>query len=324
MSDDMTTPRPEAPSRAWAWIPSAAWGQWEVSLDPARGALARELGLPLVELVGAEVERLTVKCRGTLANNLCSDHRDKQVGKPCLACTIETLERRLTAAQGEPVARSPSSGFPKDGQELQRMLNGAYNKGRQDAHAARDLADELRDAAPTPPKAEDEFETRADGARVRKDRWEVGIRRIVALLWGNKREFEVDEVIDAVRALVPQPVNEGDDERLVRAVLEPTPPKAEAQAVPEGLRRLAAFGAWAVGEFRCEIGDVDGASAQDAMERLGVLHPVTVAEPCGEPCRCADYGEFPIDCFRLDPLVRSAMDALAAAPQAREGEQPCK
>lgn len=97
--------------------------------------------------------------------------------------------------------------------------------------------------------------------------------------------------------------------------------KAEAQAVPEGLRRLAAFGAWAVGEFRCEIGDVDGASAQDAMEHLGVLHPVTVAEPCGEPCRCADYGEFPIDCFRLDPLVRSAMDALAAAPQAREGEQ---
>ena len=32
-----------------------------------------------------------LKNRGTLANNLCPDHRDKQVGQPCLACTIETL-----------------------------------------------------------------------------------------------------------------------------------------------------------------------------------------------------------------------------------------
>lgn len=30
----------------------------------------------------------------SLANNLCPDHRDKQVGKPCLACTIESLEKR--------------------------------------------------------------------------------------------------------------------------------------------------------------------------------------------------------------------------------------
>lgn len=31
----------------------------------------------------------------SLANNLCPDHRDKQGGKPCLACTIEQLERKL-------------------------------------------------------------------------------------------------------------------------------------------------------------------------------------------------------------------------------------
>lgn len=29
---------------------------------------------------------------GSLANNLCPDHRDKQTGKPCLACAIENLE----------------------------------------------------------------------------------------------------------------------------------------------------------------------------------------------------------------------------------------
>lgn len=66
---------------------------------------------------------------------------------------------------------------------------------------------------------DDEYEVRADGERVRKDRWQVGIRRIVALLWGNRKEFEIDEVVEAVRVLVPRPVAEGNDEALVRAVL---------------------------------------------------------------------------------------------------------
>jgi hypothetical protein len=74
-------------------------------------------------------------------------------------------------------------------------------------------------------RQEPEFETRADGERVRVDRWQVGIRRIVALLWGNRREFEVDEVVEAVRGLISAPKD--DDESLVRAVLgqrqEPEP-----------------------------------------------------------------------------------------------------
>lgn len=37
------------------------------------------------------VEKL--KNQHSLANNLCPDHRDKQQGKPCLACTIEKLGR---------------------------------------------------------------------------------------------------------------------------------------------------------------------------------------------------------------------------------------
>ena len=62
----------------------------------------------------------------------------------------------------------------------------------------------------------DEFEVRADGEKVRKDRWEWGIRRIVALLWGNRPAFEVDEVVDAVRGLVPTPNDE--DESLCATV----------------------------------------------------------------------------------------------------------
>jgi hypothetical protein len=36
---------------------------------------------------------LQLKCSGSLANNLCPDHRDKQTGKPCLACEIERLSK---------------------------------------------------------------------------------------------------------------------------------------------------------------------------------------------------------------------------------------
>lgn len=81
------------------------------------------------------------------------------------------------------------------------------------------------------PQAAAEFETRADGETVRADRWQVGIRRIVALLWGNRHEFEVDEVVEAVRKLIPHPHEGGDDESLVRAVLEAAPqPTAQAEA----------------------------------------------------------------------------------------------
>lgn len=72
-------------------------------------------------------------------------------------------------------------------------------------------------AAPAEP-ASDEFEIRKDGQRVRKDRWEWGIRRIVALLCGNRQQFEIDEVVDAVRELAPAP--HADEEALARAVQE--------------------------------------------------------------------------------------------------------
>ena len=40
------------------------------------------------------------KNEGSLANNLCPDHRDKQAGKSCLACTIERLEKQLAEDRG--------------------------------------------------------------------------------------------------------------------------------------------------------------------------------------------------------------------------------
>lgn len=55
---------------------------------------------------------------------------------------------------------------------------------------------EFRDA-----KIED-LEFRGDGKIVRKDRWETGIHRIRQALGDQRREFEIEDIVQAVHALV--------------------------------------------------------------------------------------------------------------------------
>ncbi len=68
---------------------------------------------------------------------------------------------------------------------------------------------EFRDA-----KLED-LEFRSDGKVVRKDRWETGIHRIRDALGDCRREFEIDDIVQAVEALVetvpPQPDEDEED-----------------------------------------------------------------------------------------------------------------
>jgi hypothetical protein len=46
-----------------------------------------------------ECKAVHLKASGTLANNLCPDCRDKQMGQPCLGCTIQRLRGLLNEAQ---------------------------------------------------------------------------------------------------------------------------------------------------------------------------------------------------------------------------------
>jgi len=66
-------------------------------LECEHGQLARACKAALAEK-DKEIAILNVKNQCSLANNLCSDHRDKQTDKPCLACIIEekdTYNRKL-------------------------------------------------------------------------------------------------------------------------------------------------------------------------------------------------------------------------------------
>lgn len=57
----------------------------------------------------------------------------------------------------------------------------------------------------------EDLEFRADGKVVRKDRWENGIHRLRRVLGDYRREFEIDDIVKAVEALVstfPAPPDE--------------------------------------------------------------------------------------------------------------------
>jgi hypothetical protein len=60
----------------------------------------------------------------------------------------------------------------------------------------------------------DDLEFRDDGKIVRKDRWERGIHSIRYALGDNRKEFEVEDIVAAARALaasVPAQVNDDEE-----------------------------------------------------------------------------------------------------------------
>ncbi len=48
----------------------------------------------------------------------------------------------------------------------------------------------------------EDYETRVDGERVRKDRWELGFRNIVTAMVGARTEFEIPDIVQRVREMV--------------------------------------------------------------------------------------------------------------------------
>ncbi len=138
-------------------------------------------------------------------------------------------------------------------------------------------------------------EVRADGVRVPVRRWEWGIRRIVAILWGNRHAFEVDEVVDAVRKLAPPRVNEdgSDDEGLVAAAERGFAPPAavEVSRLADEAKRLAVDALnLAESTMPSYVGVTPGQQALcpalDAIDRLASL-----AQSASEPAARLVSGE---------------------------------
>lgn len=48
---------------------------------------------------------------------------------------------------------------------------------------------------------------------------------------------------------------------------------------------------------------IDGDDLQNIAEKHGLLKPETRTEACGENCACAEYGDFPVTCYRKTKLL---------------------
>jgi hypothetical protein len=51
-------------------------------------------------------------------------------------------------------------------------------------------------------------------------------------------------------------------------------------------------------------GSLDGGELQDLLVDAGALTGVAVNEPCGENCRCREYGVAPWVCYRLSEAFK--------------------
>lgn len=50
-------------------------------------------------------------------------------------------------------------------------------------------------------------------------------------------------------------------------------------------------------------GDIDGGTFQELAEKHGVFVVERRAEQCGDVCECAEYGDWPLDCYRTHPSL---------------------
>lgn len=82
---------------------------------------------------------------------------------------------------------------------------------------------------------------------------------------------------------------------------------------------LTRFGAACLIAHREDLADLDAFWLEYSAERAGCLGYVESAEPCGEDCRCAEYGDdFPTQCLRTPVnLWRLAVRIDAAMKEAK-------
>lgn len=85
------------------------------------------------------------------------------------------------------------------------------------------------------------------------------------------------------------------------------------------LINLARFGAAVFEEAREDLGDLDGGTLQELMQKHGLLHEVRVFEACATDdgtveCRCCEYGDFPQDCLRPVDGLPELITAITKPP----------
>jgi|GEM_PF-5343863 hypothetical protein len=80
-------------------------------------------------------------------------------------------------------------------------------------------------------------------------------------------------------------------------------------------RALVSFARWAITSSSFAGSDLCGGQVQEVAHKLGLLEEISVSEPCGESCGCAEVGDWPATCYRFAPAL--ADPSHAEAPEAQ-------
>jgi uncharacterized protein YggL (DUF469 family) len=101
------------------------------------------------------------------------------------------------------------------------------------------------------------------------------------------RQVEYYELADAVAGVVLE------NERL----------RKDAEA-------LQRFVGWILQQDDGDPYEIDGGDIQCALEVTGILTSRQATEPCGATCACAEFSDFPTECFSYSDLAKQCIATI--------------
>lgn len=185
---------------------------------------------------------------------------------------------------------------------------------REEAIAAQERAAQER-AERERIDAEQQEQARLEQARIDEQARQEAVQRVR----DRVAQAERAEIVAAAEAMgaahyatSPSPDMRIEATTITSAPLDGSASEAPTSATPETItptpyddrRNLLRFAAAVMEDWH--EGDLDGGYRQDLAVKHGLLRVVRVGAPCGEECLCAEYGDFPQDCYQPTSLLREA------------------
>ena len=203
--------------------------------------------------------------------------------------TILGIHRDDFARMAELVARADANGMVEEGLGAASPKSECQAGEVASTHAA-SPTDHSDSPAPSPSRAQSFASYANDRKGAMPDETTVTVGQFSEALRAFAPEFCIIGNMTAGQLLAAHAAATARAERAEQRIAE--------------LEQCAAFVQWVRQEWHHD-GDIDGGALQDALTECGLLTPTEVHAPCDpEACQCAEYGEFPVVCYRWADAAR--------------------
>lgn len=199
-------PLPPAPGAAApAAQPSSNPGQFPAGWKPMPVDPTREMKAAGAEATGMGHD-LAHHCWSIMAAKALAAPVASEGGTDEQCNTIIAAVRKVF---GGWTGTSSAAAWERAHDQAREQIRAALAPAPSVQTAAQEAADafteEEKQAEPRIYAYPQDYERRADGKVVRKDRWQLGFRAIVSILHGNRHEFEINDIVEEVAALATPP-----------------------------------------------------------------------------------------------------------------------